>query len=419
MKTQNIADNVIVKQCRPSRFDLIAKCPAAAFETVRFRQAFGDEPSGLPAEQGTAAHHVAELVLTERLQPAKVHEVCTTLYFKIVKGQVKMYKRKVAGSFSLDETYAEAVLSYLRIFDTLKSRTDSFEKHVELKLTMSVTGRNGYADSVLIDKNTKTAYVFDFKAGRGVAVKAEFQGLLYATAVLNEFSYLDRARFFIIQPRTPEGAPYSEVVDIYRSGLAEAEQNIATVVARALEPEPEYVVGSHCMSKFCPAMSICPKIIREVEDIPTGDAEKQLLSWLKVGPLTKRAFDRCNQQLKALAISGELPDGVVVKRRKGRASWNEKDMPASVASVLRERDIETHKTEPITPAQTKTALKKTGYDFGKIDVLLEKTTSRAEDSLSFSLEGKNDDVSDIISKASISKVDDALKEIVTPLTKEA
>jgi len=122
----------------------------------------------------------------------------------------------------------------------------------------------GTADAVVVFDNTLK--VIDLKAGRGVAVEADYAGKInpqlgfYALGAM--FSVEERQwesiEIIIVQPRL--GGVKRRLTDM--TELAELSRELVEAAELAEGDDPPFAAGSHC--KFCLARATCPTLRDEV-----------------------------------------------------------------------------------------------------------------------------------------------------------
>jgi hypothetical protein len=216
------------------------------------------------AEEGTAAHALAETCLTYGHQAASY-----------VGRPVAVNDELDGPMIVVTEEMAEAVQVYL---DTVREDTGSPHpdviRLVEHKFDLSAVhpGLFGTADCVVIYKHSKFMRVFDYKHGAGVAVDPENnpQLMYYALGALLTVDYpITEIEIVIVQPRLENAEP----VKRWRLPAADLLDFAADLVkyAKATEaPDAPLVPGEHC--KFCPAAAICPAL--EAKALAMFDAVK-------------------------------------------------------------------------------------------------------------------------------------------------
>lgn len=122
----------------------------------------------------------------------------------------------------------------------------------------------GTCDAVVVDGERMT--VVDLKAGRGVAVEADYNGRLnpqlgmYALGAMSAFP--DRTfteiEIVIVQPRF--GGIKRRTTT--RAELEDLAEEMLAAASNAVSDNPRFEAGSHC--KFCLARQTCPALREEV-----------------------------------------------------------------------------------------------------------------------------------------------------------
>jgi len=197
--------------------------------------------------EGTAAHKLAEICLTQKKKPAsflgrKIH----------VEGFV----------FVVDEEMGDAVNEYLEICrDTAK--TAGAKAFIEQKFSFG-EDFGGTVDFAAVSLRHKSVVAADFKYGKGVEIEAEEnpQLMIYALGLLNtlpDTAGIEQVSLAIIQPRIDRVSPCRTwSVPVRRLRTWETEYLIPAVKAAreskgALE---DLRCGDWC--RFCPALAQCP-----------------------------------------------------------------------------------------------------------------------------------------------------------------
>ena len=195
--------------------------------------------------EGTAAHTLADLCLTERQATAEYVD------------------REVAGHM-VDDDMAEAVQVYVDFVHGMHG-TKSIEKHVRLDSLNPPAAMYGTCDAFAYDAVAKRLHIADLKYGRGVWVPAEGNPqLLYyalgATLALGEDQPVTEVEATIVQPRNAGGGAVRSTIITPMELLAWSGDLIEHAHA-ATKPDAELVAGEWC--QFCPARAQCPKRIDE------------------------------------------------------------------------------------------------------------------------------------------------------------
>ena len=193
------------------------------------------------AQEGTAAHALAEISLSHDVDPL-------------------MYVGATFEGVEVTEEMAEYVSVYVDFCKTLPSRQHWVEKKFTLAALHPPGPMFGTADFVALDA-AETLYVVDLKYGQGVVVEAKNNKQLryYALGALlslPEGSAVDRIVMTIVQPRAlhPDGPIREE--EISYADLMEFAGELLDAAKATTRPDAPLNPGAHC--RFCPASGVCP-----------------------------------------------------------------------------------------------------------------------------------------------------------------
>lgn len=210
----------------------------ACTPSARLELDFNDT-SGVAAEEGTAAHSLAEHKLRKAL---------------------KMRSKKPVSKFDCDEmdTHTDDYVAFIleQIMQAKQACTDPLVL-IEQRLNFSkyVPGGYGTGDCVIIADGM--LHIIDFKYGQGVLVNAEDnpQMKLYALGALELFDGIydiDVVSMTIFQPRRENVSTYT----VFKESLYQwANEILKPTAALAYEGCGEFVPGEHC--QFCRASVKC------------------------------------------------------------------------------------------------------------------------------------------------------------------
>lgn len=190
-------------------------------------------PSSEFAQEGTMLHEVAGNLLLELENP-----------------------------YDLTDEQQEVVDSYV---NTVRQEAEGGQLLVEQRFKLPFHLEFwGTADAVVVSGNTLK--VIDLKAGRGVAVEADYAGKInpqlgfYALGAM--FSVEERQwetiEIIIVQPRL--GGVKRRLTSV--AELADLTRELVRAAELAEGDNPPFAAGSHC--KFCLARAICPTLREEV-----------------------------------------------------------------------------------------------------------------------------------------------------------
>lgn len=282
------------------------------------------------AEEGTLAHEISELKLTEYLKTMSLR----TFNSKIKKLKShKLYKPEMEN---YTDVYVDNIKELLMSFD--KPGTAEIEKKVDF--SEYVPEGFGTCDFVTVDN--ETLYIRDLKYGRGVPVSAQDnpQLMLYSLGAYLEFSLfkdIENINMGIIQPRL-------DIVSIFEISADKlmkwAENEVKPNAEKAFKGEGDFKVGQ---CTFCRAKALCRARAEANMSLETEMKLKgNILSNEEMGEILNRARDivkwvkdienYCQQAI----LRGEyVPGWKVVEGRSVRAfSDTEKAM-----EVLKEKGV--------------------------------------------------------------------------------
>ena len=215
-------------------------CPGS----VRLVESVPKAPSSSYADEGTAAHTLAEMCLKS---PSNRDP-------KDFIGQAVSDKGIV-----VTEEMAEAVTVYtdyirgLGLPVTIECRFDLGEIY---------PGMFGTADAVAFDSETQTLHVVDYKHGAGVAVEVEnnTQLLYYAVGSAHENTQhpFVSVRLTVVQPRCPHSDGPVRSWDVDGVDLLLWTADLVDAAKRSEDPDAPLISGEHC--RWCPAAGVCPQL---------------------------------------------------------------------------------------------------------------------------------------------------------------
>lgn len=210
------------------------------------------------ADEGTAAHELAQMCLTERLDADA-----------FIGRVIPVGER----SFTVDDDMAGYVQQYV---DAVRELADGHELLVEQRVDYSEAigvGAGlgfGTADAVIIT-TCGELQVHDLKYGRGVKVDAEenHQLLLYALGASCQFEVaydFDRVRLFIHQPRLGHVSEWGCTI-----GEVDAFAMHAKAAARSAAAKGAPASAGEKQCRFCKAKAVCPVLADTVKQSVVGD----------------------------------------------------------------------------------------------------------------------------------------------------
>ena len=146
--------------------------------------------SSIFAQEGTFAHAIAELCLTNK---------CNASYYLNHEIPLSVYHET-----KIDFIFDKEMCDYIQIYlDYIRSFNLPFKVEVKADYSKWVKDGFGTSDCIMYDKNNKTLHVIDLKYGSGVKVFANnnTQAMLYALGSLSFYSNIENITIHIVQPR--------------------------------------------------------------------------------------------------------------------------------------------------------------------------------------------------------------------------
>jgi len=349
-------------------------CPGS----VRLSEGIEDTGS-IFAWEGTAAHELGEMCLTENASPFDyVGEVFTV-----------DVDENTTTDIEVTHEMAEAVEVFV---DHVRSRqaarpnaTLQLEQRCSLEKLNPPEPMFGTADVSLHEPDLLE--VIDYKHGRGVVVEVHENPQLMYYALLAAVAtgrIPDRIRVTIVQPRAfhPVGPVRSYEFDKER--LIGFKHQLFEAAEKTQDPAAPLQVGDHC--KFCKAKPTCPAQRDHAVDLLESEFEyeamtppsPEALTPDELGVILQRSglvMDWIREvESHALAFmenGGTIPGYKLVAKRSNR-KWIDKD---AAENYLRRRGLKTEertKRTLISPAQAEATLKRLGMDTKKLDKHWEK-----------------------------------------------
>lgn len=318
------------------------------------------------AQEGTAAHALAERCLNKTLEP-------------------EVWLGAEVEGVEVTEEMCQAVQVYLDYVHglRLKGRRVWLETQFDLSDMDPPAEMFGTADCVAWAPQERLLEVVDYKHGQGVAVDAvgNPQVRYYALgACLRHRVVPKKIRTTIVQPRAhhPDGIirsdelTWGELVRFKREVLFPGAE-------RTLLPDAPLVPGDHC--RFCPALARCPAqlghAIEQAQlefdiDEPEPTAElpvpqlltgEQMLRVLALRPRLQAWLDAVYAYAHAEAeAGGDVPGWKLVAKRATRRWADDAKVVHWLDLNTDLRDEEVYTRKLVSPAQVEKLLKGTGLE---------------------------------------------------------
>lgn len=289
--------------------------------------------NGLPnetnpaAEEGTAAHELAEAALNLGMRP---HD----------------FIGKTFNGFEVTDTMADYVEVYTNHVRSLRVRHPNGLSLVEGKVRMSSVAPDvfGTSDHILIATADRTLYIDDLKFGWGVVEEEDNpQTAHYAVSTLdthNLWFSIDKIVCTIVQPRADHIKGVIRSVTYTIDELQQWRSEFAEGIRKARNLDAERIAGPHC--KYCRAAGTCRQRAIRTVFIATLDAPIQNMSDEEVNnllreiPTITRHLEAVQKHADVLARGGKQYKDFKLVRARTHAKC--KDEEAFVAEAGVERD---------------------------------------------------------------------------------
>lgn len=203
------------------------------------------------ADEGSAAHELMEICLTENRSP-----------FDLVGKTLMEY-----NEFVVTQEMAEGVqyyVDYIKLFGNY--RTSTMEVETVLQFNDWVPDGYGTADTIIF--NGDSVDIFDLKFGKGiVSAQENTQGLLYMLGAMDHMFHESQTfRFHIVQPRLD----HIDTWQIDREELLKRGEWIKERAALALTNDAPRVPGEK-QCHYCKAKADCPALGKLTTDVLMTD----------------------------------------------------------------------------------------------------------------------------------------------------
>ena len=324
----------------PSSAHRWLRCPAS-IEACRDIK----DTSSIHAEEGTAAHELAETVLRNPTTTSSD------------------YIGNVFNGFTVDDEMAGFVQQYV---DRIHSLEGNLDIEVRLDLREYAKDSFGTADAVTLNAENKRLYVGDLKYGKGVRVEAEGneQAMLYALGALAEYAIyteIDEIVIGIYQPRLNHFPEWT----ITRDELLAFGETVKIASAAALKPGAAFNAGEKqcgwCLNKGnCRALADYQNqligsqfdtldLIDKVDTLTLAEIGEKILPNLKLLEQWTKAVQ--HRAYEALEQGLDVPGYKMVEGRSLRRWSNEKEVSKKLEASLDEDDVWQRKLVTVAQAE--------------------------------------------------------------------
>jgi len=351
---------------------MVQKCPAT---------------TSIYADQGTVAHHIGALCLTNNFSNAAAYKgrVFTVINSVVadlgddppkLRGQTK----DIVSTHEVDDDMIDAVNAYVSAMRNFALGSEMFlvEHSLDISSVTGEEGAKGTADALVL-KGT-SLQIHDYKHGKGKKVYADSAQLaIYGLAALEFAEFVgfepQTVHCFIHQPRLrsePDQHVW-QVADLRKYGIAVRQ---AADVAFKLIKEGKEASGLNPGSEqchFCDAKSTCPALRKDVAKaafndfdalvkdtpvaMPAPESEEEWLALsLEKVEMVRTWCDAVEAEAYRRAINGiAVPRFKVVQGKEGNRAWKDE---AKVLAELKFLGEEAYTKKLITPPAAEKLLKK-------------------------------------------------------------
>jgi hypothetical protein len=315
------------------------------------------EESSSYANEGTAAHELANVALEQNIDPA-IH-LGHFVDIRAKDNRIRQSGVVPDGKYiwPINDEMVDAVTIYVDHVRGLVEAAGALAViDVEQRLDMRHLhpGIFGTGDAVVYDIEGEHLHVCDFKYGKGhiVEVKRNPQLGLYGAGAARRYAKhrLKKITLHVVQPRT-QGEPIkSWETDLLE--LMEFEDDISRYAAATDDPDAPLIAGDWCKDAFCPIRATCETRRRslseaafaEFDDV-TGDMKLPTVH--ELSPEQRGKILRYAGQLAALAkdvqeyehakaLAGDPPEGYKLVANRAVRKWAD---PAAAAAKLKEHGL--------------------------------------------------------------------------------
>lgn len=297
--------------------------------SVALEATLPETPAGHAADEGTAAHELAELCL-KALDPNADAYLGTTL---------------PESAWSVSKDMAKAVNVFLAEAHRIIALDTAAEFYVEERVHLDKIAADmfGTADCLVYLPSRSEVHVVDYKHGIGHFVDATNNPQLAYYALGAAWRFHNRTVnsvvVTIVQPRGMGASPIRSVT-YSRSDLFEWRQTFEDGRAAALTPDAPRVPGEWC--KWCRGVrGGCPEVSAKVADVAAAGFDAvpkaslaELGRRLAEVPVLKAYIKQLEEHATAEASAGRVPVGYKMVEGRGAREWVTGDDEIGTVALL-------------------------------------------------------------------------------------
>lgn len=364
----------------PSAAERWMNCPGS----LAMEESLPPKGSSGYADEGTAAHELAALAITNR-------------------NRCEVYVgKKMSNGWKVTQDMADDTQIYV---DNIFQYADANQLFIEQRLSIEsiTTEKNafGTSDAVIITNDLQELQIHDLKFGRGIKVDAEHnsQLMIYALAALEAFSMIGefkRVRLVIHQPRLSHLSEWDiSVGDLLLFGRevrAAAEEAFACGILYPLDVQGD-LNPTEDGCRWCAAKATCPALSAKIAK--TIGAEFQDLTLMNQvttlipddsGELADKmnAIDMIETWCKAIRaeierrlLSGiKVPGYKIVQGKQGNRKWIDADLVEETLKKMRLKQEEMYDFSLISPTKAEKLFKENKRQWKKLEEFITRSEGR-------------------------------------------
>lgn len=322
----------------PSSFGRLMKC-AAAFDMSRLYKEQGASPA---AQEGTAAHWVAEQMLKAKGEPLSVGMPIPDM-----------------PTLTVTQDMIDGAIEYLNYVSSIYSGVGS--SYLEETLSMPRLHDDAFGTPDLWFMQGQTLHVFDYKFGHGFVDEFEnWQLLAYASGAISKAGVTPSSIVMhIVQPRAYSSRGTCRSWGVGYDEFSAYELRLRTQLHAIASGDKTATPGNHC--KYCVGRHACTTLQNacytmidvaqnnDALNLPPAALGVELALLHRASKLIEYRISGLEEQAKHLIQSGRRVANYSLVSSSGRTTWACDDKEVLAFGQLFGLDL--RQPKPITPTQ--------------------------------------------------------------------
>lgn len=311
------------------------------------KQPESDDDTTSYAGEGTWAHEVAHIALSEGIHPGDFIPTPPDEMIRHINGYVDFINELSVGCDP----------HYERVVD----------------LDHLIPGMFGTADAIIFDEVNCSVTIVDLKYGQGVPVVAEnnTQLMLYASGAVKLAKFpIDTIELIIYQPRVFDGLPAARVWETNIETLERFEQRVKEAYRKQDSKE---LVPGEAQCRWCPGAATCPALrelalelaAEQFEPFKTKDTLKmeiqEIEKAMRYVNLVMHWCKTVEARAQELLEHGHKLEGFKLVRGRSIRRWKDEMAALEVLHNLALSDDDLYTKKFISPTQAENLLTKEEY----------------------------------------------------------